>query len=85
MSDYFSLKGPVLKLDGQLVLLIPLAAGGDEFITCSRGIGVVEGEFLKVVIKDWLAQHLKIYEGSIVCVDNENGKFNITPEPPVTN
>jgi hypothetical protein len=82
MSEYFSLKGPVLKVDGQLVLLIPLAAGGDEFITCSRGIGFIEGEFLKIVIQDWLAERLKIYEGSLVYVDNENGKFNITPIPP---
>jgi hypothetical protein len=72
-------------VDGKLVLLIPLEAGGEELTQCAHGIGVVEGDFLKVTISDSLAESLKIYEGSMVFVDNENGKFNITRAPVVPN
>ena len=30
MSDYISLEGPLEVIDGQLMLLIPLEAGGDN-------------------------------------------------------
>jgi hypothetical protein len=74
-----SLEGPVEKRDGELVLLIPLASGGSQLIECSRGIAEVEGEYLKVIIRDWLAEKLDIREGSLVFVSNEGGKFNIQP------
>lgn len=82
MDEIASLQGPVEKVDGKLVLLIPLAAGGDQFITCARGISEIEGEYLKVVIPEWLSGMLRIEEGSVVSVDNENGKFNIRPVNP---
>ena len=44
----------------------------------ARGIGVVEGEYLKVVIQPWLAEKLRIVAGSLVVVDNVNGEFTIT-------
>jgi hypothetical protein len=59
------------------MLRIPLDAGGKELVACSRGIGVVGGEFLSIHIMDWLAQKLCITEGSVVAVDNADGKFNI--------
>jgi len=59
------------------VLLIPLSAGGDEFIDCSKGIPELHGEYLKMVIPEWLAGMLRIEEGSVVSVDNKDGKLNI--------
>jgi len=76
-----SLSGPVESVNGKLVLHIPLAAGGDQLVAASRGIGVVMDDYLEVTIPDWLAEKLGITEGSIVTVDNRDGKFNITPEP----
>jgi hypothetical protein len=83
MDELISLQGPVEKIDGKLVLLIPLEAGGDRLITCSRGISEVDGDCLKVVIQDWLADKLRITEGSLVSVDNRNGKFNIQAVNPM--
>ena len=65
-DEVTSLVGPVEKIDGKLILLIPLAAGGDKFIECSRGISETEGEYLKIVIPDWLARTLGIKEGNSV-------------------
>ena len=78
-NEVTSLGGPVERVDGRLVLHIPLAAGGSALINCSRGIGRVEEDMLIVTIPDWLAEQLGITEGSAVIVDNRNGKFNITP------
>ena len=79
MAKVTSLRGPVESLDGKLMLRIPLAAGGSELVACSRGIGIVDGEFLSIHIMDWLAKKLSIGESSIVSVDNADGKFNIRP------
>ena len=38
MKEVMSLEGPVLKVNGELTLLIPLEAGDYELIECSRGI-----------------------------------------------
>jgi len=43
MENITSLQGPVEKIDGKLVLYVPLSAGGDQFIACSKGISEVEG------------------------------------------
>lgn len=82
MDGIASLQGPVEKIDGKLVLRIPLEAGGDEFVGCSRGISEVKDGFLVVEIKEWLAGMLRIEAGDLVHVDNRNGKFNITPVNP---
>ena len=82
MANVTTLTGPVENIDGKLLLRIPLDAGGSELVAASRGIGVVEGEFLSIEIMDWLAQKLGISEGSLVTVDNANGKFNIRPSDP---
>jgi len=79
-EDYVTcLDGPVERIDGQLVLRIPLDAGGDDLHDVARGISRIDGDCLEVRIPDWLAEKLGIWEGTIVTVDNRNGKFNITP------
>jgi hypothetical protein len=83
MDNVTSLQGPIEMIDGELTLLIPLDAGGDQFIECSRGISEIRGEYLKITIPEWLSGMLRITEGSLVSVDNENGKFNIHPINPL--
>ena len=82
MEKLTSLQGPVLKINGELVLVIPLAAGGNELIDCSRGISDVQGDFLRIVIPEWLAGMLRIDEGDLVCVDNSDGKLHVRPSNP---
>lgn len=82
MEHITYLQGPIEKIDGKLILFIPLAAGGDQFIECSKGIAEVEGKYLKVIIPEWLAGTLRIDEGSVVNIDNKDGKFNIHPVDP---
>jgi hypothetical protein len=76
-STVTSLEGPVERIDGKLTLLIPLDAGGDQFIQCTRGISEVQGGELKIVIQEWLAGMLRIEDGDLVTIDNANRKFNI--------
>jgi hypothetical protein len=82
MEEVMSLEGPVLKINGELVLIIPLSAGGYELVECSRGISELQGEFLKIVIPEWLAGVLRIEKGDLVCVNNTDGKFHIMPSNP---
>jgi len=82
MANVTAHTGPVENIDGKLMLRIPLDDGGSEFVANSRGIGVVEGGFVSIEIMDWLAQKLSISEGSLVTVDNANGKFNIRSSDP---
>ena len=60
------------------MLRIPLAAGGNTLAPFARGIGEINGEYLNIVIKPWLAEKLRIEAGSLVFVDNKNGKLTIT-------
>jgi hypothetical protein len=78
MPDLVSIEGPVELIDGNLILRIPLEVGGKELAPLARGIGEIQGEYLQVVIKPWLAEKLRIGAGSLVFVDNKNGKFTIT-------
>lgn len=82
MGEVMSLEGPVFKVNGELMLLIPLDAGGSELVECSRGISEIQGEFLKIVIPEWLAGMLRIEEGDLVCVHNTDGKFHIQASSP---
>jgi hypothetical protein len=75
-----SLSGPVEMIDGKLTLRIPLSADCAGLIDCSRGIGMVDGNLLQIALPPWLVEKLSISEGSIVTVDNANGRFNITPK-----
>ena len=74
-----SLQGPVLMVNGQLTLMIPLEDGGAELSACSRGISEVAGSCLKIAIPEWLAGMLRIDEGDIVRVSNWDGKLRIEP------
>lgn len=78
-----ALEGPVLKVNGELMLLIPLAEGGVELLECSRGISEVQGEFLKIVIPEWLAGILRIEEGDLVRV-SADGALHISAASPRT-
>jgi hypothetical protein len=80
MDDVISLSGPVELVGGELVLLIPLEAGGEALSIVARGISRIEGDYLRVTIPQWLAEKLCIAEGSEVNVNNAGGTFNITPE-----
>jgi hypothetical protein len=82
MEEVMSLEGPVFKVNGELMLLIPLADGGSELVECSRGISEVQGEFLKIAIPEWLAGMLRIAEGDFVCVHNTGGMFHINATSP---
>ena len=82
MDDITSLEGPVERVEGKLTLRIPLAAGGQALAPCARGVSEIDGEDLKVTIPEWLAEKLGIHEGSLVIVDNRNGKFNIRLSAP---
>jgi hypothetical protein len=79
MDNVASLQGPVESIDGKLMLRIPLRAGGDEFLECSRGISEVKDGCLCITIQEWLAGMLRIEAGDLVSIDNANGKFNIRP------
>jgi hypothetical protein len=82
MDGFASLQGPVEKVDGNLVLRIPLAAGGEEFVECSRGVSEIKDGYLVIEIKEWLAGVLRIEQGDLVSVNNADGKLNITPVNP---
>lgn len=71
--------GPVELHDGHLQLRIPLNEGGKHLAEYAGSIGVIEEGELVVEILPWLAESLKIKEGSIVTVDNHDKKFRITP------
>ena len=79
-EDVTSLQGPVEVLDGGLVLRIPLDAGGADLAQSARGIAEVRDGLLVVRIPPWLAEQLGISAGTVVRVDNRDGKFTITPE-----
>jgi hypothetical protein len=78
MSDSVSLEGPVELIRGELVIRIPLGAGGDKLASLAQGIGTTDGEYLTVTIRPWLAEKLNIGAGSLVVVDNLEGRFRIT-------
>jgi hypothetical protein len=73
------MQGPIEQIDGQLVLLIPLDAGGADLAPFATGISEIVGDVLRVDIPDWIARKLNLTIGTIVEVDNANGKFNIRP------
>jgi hypothetical protein len=83
VENVMSLEGRVLKVMGELMLLIPLAEGGSEMVESSRGISEIQGEFLKIVIPEWLAGMLRIEEGDLVCVQSD-GKLQIRALHPGT-
>lgn len=77
VDDVLTLQGPVERVDGKLVLLIPLNEGGDRFVECSHGISEMHGDTLRISIPEWLSGMLRIEEGDLVSIDNADRKFNI--------
>jgi hypothetical protein len=71
MENVMSLEGPVLKVNGQLMLLIPLAEASTDAVERSRSISEVQGGFLKIVIPEWLAGMLEIEEGDLLRVQSD--------------
>jgi hypothetical protein len=71
-----SLRGKLEMADGKYVFVIPLSAGGNEFIKCSEGISKVEGQNLIITIPDWMVANAGLHNGSFVDIDNRNGQFN---------
>jgi hypothetical protein len=65
------LEGPVLKVNGELMLLIPLADVGAEVVERSRSISDTQGQFLRIAIPEWLAGVLDIEEGDLVRVESD--------------
>jgi len=65
MAEVVSLEGRVEMVDGELAILIPLKLRGAVIAPLAKGIGEINGEFLKVVIQPWLAEKLRIGPGSL--------------------
>jgi hypothetical protein len=80
-SNVTKLQGPVRSIEGKLILCIPLAAGGDKFVECTRGISEVRDGVLYVVV-DKFAATLGIGEGDVVLIHNTDGNFNIRSTKP---
>ena len=76
--DYISLRGPIERENGKLVMRIPLDAGGERLQVAASGICEIDGDDLVVTIPHWFAQKIEIGEGTEVYVDDRSGKFNIT-------
>jgi hypothetical protein len=49
----------------ELGILIPLEAGGVVLAPLAKGIGEIDGDFLKVAIRPWLPEKLRIAAGSV--------------------
>ena len=69
--------GPVIEHDSYFWLMIPLEAGGRNFIECSKGVSIVEDGYLKIFIAAPVAEKMDIHDGSLVQIDNQHGKLNI--------
>ena len=76
-TDYVSLEGPVERRNDQLVLRIPLDAGGSRLHAVARTISFVENDNLVVLLPAWLAEQMQLNEGSAVHVDDRWGKLNV--------
>ncbi len=72
-----SIRGPIEREGGKLMLKIPLVVGGSDLIACTKGIGVVDGHFLKIEVQPWMANKLGVSEGTVMTVDNTEGEFRM--------
>jgi hypothetical protein len=80
-DDYISLRGPIEREGSRLVIRIPLSDGGDELHMVCHDISEIDGDDLVVPIPDWLAEKIRVGEGTMVNVDNRDGKFTIRRMP----
>jgi hypothetical protein len=81
LEEVMSLEGPVLKVNGELMLFIPLVDGASD-LADSRSTSEVQREYLKIVIPEWLAEMLQIEEGDLICVHNGDNQFRILASQP---
>lgn len=58
MEKVISVNGPVEKIEGKLKLRIPLTVGGRELAAYCASISQIAGEYLTIVIQDWLPRNL---------------------------
>lgn len=72
---------PLVKANGELMLLVPLTDTAGS-IEPSRSILEKQGEFMKIVIPEWLAEMLEVEEGDLLRVRNTDGEFQIQPLQP---
>jgi hypothetical protein len=77
MENVTSIEGHVLKVNGQLMLLVPLDPGSPEQMETAPGIAEICGDFLKIVIPEWLAGVLSIEEGDLVSIQNSDRKLAV--------
>ena len=82
MNAETSLEGLVLKINGELILFVPLGCGGSETMECSRSTSEAQGDFLKIAIPEWLDSLLHIVEGDLLCMDHCDGKFHFPANSP---
>jgi len=76
---------PVVKANGELILLVPLTEAIGS-VTPSDSFLDVQGNFLKIVIPEWLAEMLEVGEGDFLRVSSAGGEFQIQPvQPPLVN
>jgi predicted molibdopterin-dependent oxidoreductase YjgC len=70
---------PLVKANGELMLLIPLEIGAANQRVSSRVVSETKRDFLKIVIPPWLAEMLDVGEGDLLRVSNEDGELQIQP------
>lgn len=69
------LRGKLEMIGRDYVFIIPLAAGGQEFIKCTAGISKIEGENLIITLPEMMVAKAGFHNGSWVDIDNRNGVF----------
>ena len=72
---------PIVKPNGELMLLVPLADTIGS-VEPSGSFLDMQGNFLKIVIPQWLAEMLEVGEGDFLRVSNADGEFQIQPVQP---
>ncbi|HET8922093.1 MAG TPA: hypothetical protein VFN26_03750 [Candidatus Acidoferrum sp.] len=72
---------PIVKANGELMLLVPLAETIGS-VQPSASFLDTQGNFLKIVIPEWLAEMLEVEEGDLLRVSNADGEFQIQPVQP---
>jgi hypothetical protein len=77
-DEIVSLHGPIEREGLRLVIRIPLDQGGCDLHLVCQQISEIDGDDLVVPIPFWLADKIRVGEGTIVHVDNRGGSLNIS-------
>jgi hypothetical protein len=72
LDEMMWVEGPVIELNGELILLITLASDCSGLATSSA-----LSECMKVVIPDKVAEILRIETGDMVCLRSADGRFRL--------